>query len=674
MAKKVDDIKRQTDFETAFLSWFDAPGAAGHSLRSILEDNRRRYRMQLTSADLRERQKRGLSAIPPTKATSTVDRAVEKAVMEYHGEPDAISFTAKAGSNDIDLEKKARWLTELFNYRSKYTFPFFTWHVASITAGLSDGLEAALVYWRKESYTKKRRAYFAKNLDGTMDEIGQEEYVLGSETFPDLFSEDLVDEEVVSRDTWWIDSLKPGENLLWDFKAPIFDINLGEVCLVKAPKSLQEIRDLHDAGVFDKFKEEEVKARLRVQSETVDKSSTVADPESVSLDEFDRAEVWIFWTKEKNRWMVQFSIEGKLPLSSKKPSDEVFFNGRDVNRLPIAFGTHRLKLWENIGRGEPEVLAPLDDERCAHKNNVLDAAKLAIQGRWRVDEDTDINLDDLLNNRVFRADKGTFDKIDQDISIIDTLRAIDGLDSDMAELVPVGMENRNIVPRGAARTLGAIQMGASRQDEKLSVGLITRNETFMAPLLYLIAQLEFAFESDDTILKIAGKKANMPVPMIPGADGQAVVDLSELDFDFNVQINAGLGSQPRHEKANTLIQMADWRLTHGIPTDMAQIAAQLNVLAGYDAEAFNTQPPPPKPPEIKGNVNIDLNLLPAEIQAKILATFLSGNDGIMINAQGRTQTGGKQQGQNGRMAETAPGDDGGLGPGGIPKGGQGGWD
>ena len=212
-------------------------------------------------------------------------------------------------------------------------------------------------------------------------------------------------------------------------------------------------------------------------------------------------------------------------------------------------------MWEALGRGEPETIAPHEDELINHKNNVSDAAKIEIQGRYRLDPDSNINIDDLLNKRVFHAEKGEFERIEQNLNVVDSLRVADGINAEIAELVPVGIESKHMVPRGTARTLGAMQLGLGAQNEKLSVQLIVRNQTFFEPLLYLIAQLLMAYETDETILKLAGARAkkgmgenapaNFPPTVVDVEAGKLRIDHRQLDLDFNIKINAGLGAAAR---------------------------------------------------------------------------------------------------------------------------------
>ncbi len=624
-------LTRQQDLAAQFANWFAAEGG----LKAAIDDNRRRYRMKL--ADEEERRKRGLSALPSTKSAAVVDGFVIDALMEYHGEPDAISYTAKDNLT-AGMDEMARWLTEIVKYRMEHTFPFQTWHMQSLKAGAADGMEAALVSWRKESFSEPVTRYYYLAPDGSRQEIAKEVYELGMRLDPERYQWEKEAEEVTVRDTWWIDQLKPGDNLLWDFKNPILDLDSGEWAIVILQKTVDEIKGLAKRGVFDKISAGKVASEMsRYQGARHDAMHTDAglavDPETIDTEGFNRVPVWLFFEKKDGRWLCSFSADGELPLSSVRPVSEVFYAGRKVNRLPVVLGCNDFELWQPVGRGLPKLIAPVEDEITDARNNANDYAKQLVQGRWRIRPDTDIDLDAVLNGRAFFAEPGDVERMDHRAGFMESLRISDGLTMELHELAPMGLESRSIVPKGTSKTLGAARIQERNSNKRLASRLLVRNETFFKPLLYLIAQLEFSFETDELVLRIAGSKARMKPPMVPVA-GMMAIDLAALDFEVNVQINAGLGNVPKEMKAQKIMQIAEWRRAHGIPTDLKKVAEQLNILAGFNAEQFDMQgpmTPPPPPVEYKANVSVDLDTLPPEVQMEMLRIFLSGQGSITAN-------------------------------------------
>ena len=609
------DLQQQKKFVESAQTWFDG------KLKSIILDNRRRYRMQTTRSE--ERRKLGLSNIPSTKTTATIDRYVERALIEYHQDPEAISFTSTA-VGDTQKDQWASWLTSIFRYRANNPvqyFDFFNWNQSSLLAGAADGFECALVRWERQAYNEEITEYAVGSQP--VDKAVFDQY---SAVFPEMFVENKVSKPVVSVDTWWIDQLEPGKDVIWDPNIPLLDVNLGQFCMVRLRKSPDDVKNMAEIGILDKSKvTDEVLRKFQnanggtffnqstvgTNNYTYRADRTVDNPEDVNLQEMNPVELCCVFFRQGNRWMCQFNLGMQDLVSDPKPVDDVWFGGRKVNRLPVVVGVTKLKLWERVGRAIPETIAPIEDEHIDHKNNVNDAAKIAIQGRWRVDPDADIEISDLLNRRVFRADRDTFEKLDERFDVITTLRADDLVQQEINELVPSGVmgAHRNVAGKGSNKTLGQTQLGLSASDEKMGVSIVTRNNTFLKKVLWLIAQLEMAFETDEVVLKVAGSNANIQVPQVMTPQGRSIIDISVLDFCIDVQINAGLGSAPRYQKADMTMQLVDWGLTHKIRVDAIEGFKQLSVLAGYSPEQLlDKNPPPPPKPEVDYKVNLSLTL------------------------------------------------------------------
>lgn len=601
------ELARRKELADTAQAWFDG------KFKTVVTENRRRYRMQLK--DKKDRTDRGLSAIPSTKSTSAVDRFVERLAVEMFQDPDSISFTAKAAF-DPTKDIAARILTQDFIYRSNHTFPFFTWHQASSLAGAVDGVEAALVWWRYETYTEKGKAY--QHISG--QPVDEETYRTYSKLMPDEFNETETEEKYVVADTWWIDQLEPGKDIVWDPTVGLLDVELGQFVYLKLSRSIDQLRAMGEQGILDKAKltDEMLKKHQKTSASTTTYSlsgdKTVDNGQDVDLKDHNTVELGVFFCKMGCRWHVHFSLGNfSDDISECKPVNEVFFGGRRVNILPVSVGYNKPKLLEQVGWAIPELISPLEDEHTNHKNNVNDAAKIALQGRWWMEEDSDTSIDNLLNSRVVYGRKDQdFGPLDTNMDVITSLRADDSLNQDINELIPAGLQSgaRSIVPRGTNRTLGAAQMGKMESDEKLGVQIMTRNQTFFTKVLYLIAQLTLAFETDETILRIAAGNGGVPLPEVRTLDGRSFVDLSKLDIDMDVRINAGLGATPRYQKADSTMQLVDWGKTHNIPVDAVAAYRQLTVLAGYGPEDLldKAPPPPPPPPQVDYKLNLTVTL------------------------------------------------------------------
>jgi hypothetical protein len=666
------DTTTQQTLVSSFRNYFEGGnavtrrGTASTSIKSVIEDNRRRYRMVMS--DARERIDLGLSALPSTKSTSIVDNAVVDAIQEYYA-TDAITFTAEDDGSDVSKDHIASWFTKQFHIRAKKN-AFWIWHVQSLKAGLVDGLEAGMVRWRKESYKQPDNHFYFLP---TGEEIPEEEYKANKKDYP-KYAEGAFDpatgkvarqkirfedhytavrqkKERIVADTWECIQLKPGENLLWDFKNPTLDLNRGQWCIVILQMPASDILNLVQLGVFDKISEEEIKPYLSSGSHSArqfnytDLTSLGTDPDTVHMGEYNTVEVWFAFERKKWQWQVSYSIAGEKSLGEGKSVNKDFFGDRPFDRLPVVMGASDIELWEAMGRGIPKLIAPIEDELTDHRNNVNDIAKQAATGKYRVNETSDVDLNALLNDKVFFAKPGDVEKLDfaQEMAVV--MRAADTVGADIASLAPVSMADNSLVGRGNAKdTLGSVQLAMGGNDKKLNARLLIRNVTFLQPMLRIIAEMCMAFETDQKLGKSAAKQAKFTPPQLSQimdvVDGQQVVDWRNLDFDAEVQINAGLGVVPKQQKAAKVIQWEAWASAKGLPVDLAEVDKQIKVLNGFNEDQFilpedQRQAPPPQV-ESKVNITIDfaqLALVAPEQAAALMQKLMAGAVSTTVTAK-----------------------------------------
>lgn len=649
------ELTEQRRLVDGFMEWFEGSGTGAQtSLKSVIEDNRRRYRMQ-PSAEDSKRKARNLSSLTSPKSMAIVDGIADAFLSEYHQEKDSISYTARR-PGDMQSDLQARWLTEIFYYRTQHTFPFYEWHTQSITAGLVDGLEAAMVSWRHEFYTEEKPpVYLMMGPMGQPVPVSPDQAAIAEmqgvpvEVMPQ-------EEKVVTADTFWIDGLVPGETVFWDPKVPYLDVNLGGFACAVVYKSLEQCIWFAEQGLFDKAKPEDLEQYRRpsFDRQFSDDYKTFGDPQTIDIKDLNRVPVWVFFKKNGFKWEVQFSIDGKKEISGWKCVNQVFFNGRKVNRLPVVVGKSKTALYESTGIGTPYLIASHEDEWSRNRNDIQDAARLALMQKWRITRGADVNVDDVLNRPAFYADPGDIERVDTRVDLLSAQRGNDQIQSEIVELAPTSIANRgrSVAPKGTNQTLGAVQLMDMDSNSKRNNQMRMRNETFLKPLMGLIAELIFAYESDEMIVRIAGARSGFNVPMSPQPNGQPMVDFSALDFPINVQINAGMGHVAPYQKGNMLMQIADWRKAHNVPTDMMAIAAQLNVLAGFEAESFMAPPPQPPPPQVDYKLNIDIQaeMLPPEAQQFLMMKFMTGQMDVNAKVQDPTKAANLRK-QNGGMGQ-----------------------
>jgi hypothetical protein len=178
----------------------------------------------------------------------------------------------------------------------------------------------------------------------------------------------------------------------------------------------------------------------------------------------------------------------------------------------------------------------------------------------------------------------------------------------------------------------------------------------MQPVLRIIAEMHMAFETSQTIGRLAAKKAKIDMNLLTNVvEGEEVIDFSNLDFDVEVQINAGLGSIPRQQKAQKLILYSDWAEAKGLPLDIEEIDKQVKVLNGFNEDQFvlpvdKRQGPKPPPVEDKLNFTVTFdNLLqfaPEAAQA-LLQKALAGGMQVTTSVKEDKKPGYLKESQDG---------------------------
>jgi hypothetical protein len=629
------DLSTVKTVVSAFQNWFENGNAVqGDSVKSVIDDNRRRYRMIL--ADAAERAELGLSALPSTKSTSIVDNAVIDAIKEYY-QSDAITFTAE-DAGDTLTDQLAAWLTELFKLRAKKN-NYWPYNIQSIKCGFVDGLEAGMVRWRKEFYKYPDNHYYdlrsgaeikedeykaAKKLyplevEGPFDpETGQPTPI--STPFNEHFQADKQMSERITADTWECVQLKPGENLLWDFKNPGLNLNRGQWAVVILDMPADDILNNVELGTFKQISREELEPYLEATTcaggltDPVDHTSVANDPTTVDVSGFNTAKVWVAFEKREYQWRVTFSLKGEVELSDELLVNDIFFGGRPFDRLPVFMGCSDFELWEALGRGIPKLISPIEDELSDHRNNVNDMAKQAATGKYRISPNyTADDVNSILNEKYFYANPGEVEKLDFSGEMAVVIRAADMTGGDIAALAPVSMADPYLVGKGNARdTLGGVQLASGANENKLSTRLMIRNFTVEQPKLRIIAEMMMAFESSQTLGRIAAKKAKLTPETMDQiqdmVDGEIVIDFSQLDFDVDIQINAGLGSTPTQLKARKLMEYGDWAESKGLPVDWEEIDKQIKVLNGFNEEQFilPEEKRKPKQPPVEDRLNLSV--------------------------------------------------------------------
>lgn len=629
------ELQRQKQLKESFDNFYT------RRLKPVIDDSRDRYNMVLK--DKAEREARQLSALPSTKSTSIVDGYVENALFEYSNSPDAISFTARNSYDQVAVDM-AQLLTQNFIYRADNTADFLLWHEMSLRAGAVDGIECAMASWVKESYLEDQPGFAFIDESGQPNPVDEQTFFQNA-PFDPRFIPYNWQKERVTRDTWQVDQLMLGRDVFYDPSVRLLNVNRGQFAGVILQKTVADILNYSKQGIFNaEITEESLKKHQKTGYDDITTLlGEFSDGKDTDLQDKNLIPLCIFFYKQDNKWLCQFSLDWNEVISEWVSVNQLFFNGRKVDRLPIVIGYTHSALWEAIGVSQPAKIAPIEDELSDHRNNANDIAKAIAQGgRIRINPDSDVNLDQVINGRAFYADQGDVEFVQYNPGMIEAMRMDDSRTQDIAALVPVSSSDRarQLAGKGTTRTLGMSQMLEQDSTAKMNIMLTIRNATFLKPLLWLIAELTKAFETSEHVMRVAGERSGVQVPMETDMQGNQTVIFDALDIDIDVQINAGLGSMPRYKTAEMITQLSAYATQNQVAGFDPNICfGMLSSVAGFKKDTFinpkllNPQPPQPQV-DYKATIAIDLVQLPPQSQQQLLNLLMAGGMSVTANIDG----------------------------------------
>jgi hypothetical protein len=317
--------------------------------------------------------------------------------------------------------------------------------------------------------------------------------------------------------------------------------------------------------------------------------------------------------KEAGVDLAWWTLGTQLMLTDPVPLTDMYPHLKPGER-PFVVGFSVVEAHRNYPAGDVEQIAPLQEEINSIANQRLDNVRLVLNKRYFIRRGSQMDLDALMRN-VPGGGVMTNDP-QKDVQIVNTpdvtsssYQEQDRLSSDLSELVG------GFGAQEAQATGKMVDRAGSMDDVKGAAGSVQDYSiklffsTWMEPVLRQIVKMEQMYETDQTLLAVAAKKAPMWVRY-----GQSVVTDELLQQDLVTVVDVGMGNTDPVKRVQ--------KLTFGIGQvmqlpDMARrikspdVADEIMGAIGYkDSSRFfmndqelqehqKTAPPPPIPPEIQ---------------------------------------------------------------------------
>ena len=250
--------------------------------------------------------------------------------------------------------------------------------------------------------------------------------------------------------------------------------------------------------------------------------------------------------------MMYWTMGTELILTDPVLLTEAFPHLRDGER-PFSVGFSTIEAFRNYPAGDVEQSAGLQAEINIIANQRLDNVKLVLNKRYYIRRGSQVDLDALIRN--VPGGGVMMNDPEKDVQTVDTrdvtgssYQEQDRLSIELDELVGSFSQTSVQSNKNLNETVGGMEAMQSGAGAVRDYGLRVFFETWVEPTLRQMVRLEQYFETDATILGLAGKKVGLLQKF--GID-EITDDL--LMNELTVRVNVGMGNTDPQRRVEKLM-------------------------------------------------------------------------------------------------------------------------
>ena len=527
----------------------------------------------------------------------------------------AAAFFATASVADISPEDdsderelaSAAIMTQLINYRTSKTIPWFLTVIGAWQDGSLTGVVISKQWWK---YQRKQ--------------TGTEQQPVPNPLLPGLPIIDEATGAPLMQDVpvWSVEKDEPSVDLLAaenfrvaptsDWRDPIntspYVIEVIPMIVADVRERMNSIDDKTGQPVWKKLDDAQIaKARANQPDPTRatrERGRMPAEQADPGLSDFDTVYVHHNIVKWKGKDWVYYTLSTLEMLSDPVPLEEVYLHGI----RPYVMGYVTFEAHKSYPQSKAKSVLPLQMLANDLTNLSIDNARMALNPRQKVKRGQNISLDQIRRfmpgNAIFLEDPTNDIVWDRTPDITGgAQRERDQAYVQFDEVYGNFSQATVQTQRNLNETVGGMELLSGAAGEVGEYDLRVFTETWYEPVLRHLVKLEQAYETNQTILAIAGKRANLMQRL--GTD-QVTDDL--LNRELTTRVNVGIGAtNPAQKQARFMgAAMAFGQLFGPRGAQMAkpkEIADELFGFAGYrDAGRFLDLEGDPRVSELEAKV------------------------------------------------------------------------
>jgi hypothetical protein len=510
------------------------------------------------------------------KTRSLVRKNEAAVAVAFFSNPDVVSVEPENEADPMQVAS-AELMQHLLNYRLQKTIPWFRLVIGATQTAQVIGIVCSYQYWH---YKERVR----KGYRPMVDDMGQPLEGPDGPQYQEVQQVEVVKDEPCVQ-------LLPPENFRFDPGAdwlnvvesspyfirmvPMYVCDVREMMESEDPKTGQpRWKSYSDAQIrqamvsYDTLRQARENKR---QDPLVEHDSPLTDFDIVWCHEnFVR-----FGTEEHVYW----TLGTEHMLTDPKPLEEVYFTGK----RPFVIGTCVLE----ANKAVPDSLVHMGKDLQRETNDTVnqrrDNVSLVLNKRYVVKRGKDVDVASLTRNVAggvtMANDTTDVMPLEWNDVTASSYQEQDRLNVDFDELTGNFSSSSVMTNRKLNETVGGMQMlgqGANQLTEYLIRTLV---ETWVEPVLAQLVQLEQAYETDLTILGLAGEKAQL---LQKHGINQITDEL--LNQELTTRVNVGMGAtDPQTKLQKFLLAMREYGAIRANMPDVDPDAIRKEIfgLAGY---------------------------------------------------------------------------------------------
>lgn len=517
------------------------------------------------------------------KSRIVVRKAEAQAAMAFFSNQDIISIDPTDDDNPQQLAS-SRIMKELLQHRLTKTIPWFQTLCGARQDTDVMGICVAKAYWKFEeqfSHVENRPVFDANSNQPIFDEFGQ----------PQIEEYDIYNK---IADHPWIDLLAP-ENFRFDPGADWRNpVATSPYVIEIIPMYMCDARQKIKSGEWFPVSENSMRAASNLDDDTTRRSREQGRVPGKDHDAWKPKDYDIFWVREnilrydgEDMHCITLANSGEL-LTKPVPLKEVYLHGA----RPYVCGVSSIEAHKTYPASKIELIKDLQSQANDVVNLRLDNVKLSLNPRQFISTGSGIDPTDV---RSYQPSKVIITKDPKSDVVWDRPPEVtqssyeeqDKINQDFDDLSG-DMSGANIQSNPQTyQSVGNMELLTGNASMISEYELRIFAETFVEPLIRHLIQLEQAYETDEVIIAMAGKKAQL-------FQRYGINNITDdlLHQELNCRVNVGLGAtNPQQKLKNFMTAAAAVKDLYGeaaaICSNPAEVITELFALCGYkDGDRF----------------------------------------------------------------------------------------